>query len=199
AEKIAGERRDKLERELAASKTENGEKPGPLRIWENYFGGPEPTEEIETGLAPEKISELLRKLSDVPQGFHLHPKLQKVMQTRLQMAEGKHPLDWASAELLAYASLAEENFRIRLTGQDAARGTFSHRHAIFYDYEKGNPFSPLQNLSKEQAPVEIVNSPLCETAALGFEYGYSLDWPNGLILWEAQFGDFVNAAQVILD
>jgi 2-oxoglutarate dehydrogenase E1 component len=199
AEKIARERREKLERELAASKTENGEKPGPLRIWENYFGGPEPTEDIETGLAPEKISGLLRKLSEAPKDFHLHPKLERTMQARRQMADGKQPLDWAAAELLALASLAEENFRIRLTGQDSARGTFSHRHVIFYDYDHGNPFSPLQHLSDKQAPVEIVNSPLCETAALGFEYGYSLDWPNGLVIWEAQFGDFVNVAQVILD
>jgi 2-oxoglutarate dehydrogenase E1 component len=199
AEKIARERKEKLEKQLDAAKN-NGcpIKPKEKGIWSNYIGGPEPAD-IETGLAPEKISELLRKLSEVPQGFHLHPKLERIMQARRQMAESKQPLDWASAELLAYASLAESNFRIRLTGQDAARGTFSHRHAIFYDYENGNPFSPLQHLSDKQAPVEIVNSPLCETAALGFEYGYSLDWPNGLVIWEAQFGDFVNAAQVILD
>ncbi|HXE42719.1 MAG TPA: hypothetical protein VN516_06810, partial [Candidatus Baltobacteraceae bacterium] len=200
AEKIARERKEKLEKQLDAAKN-NGcpVKPKEKGIWKNYVGGPEPTDEIDTGLAPEKISELLNKLSEGPLGFHLHPKLERAMQTRRQMAEGKAPLDWAAAELLALASLAEENFRIRLTGQDSARGTFSHRHAIFYDYENGSPFSPLQNLSKEQAPVEIVNSPLCETAALGFEYGYSLDWPHGLVIWEAQFGDFVNVAQVILD
>ena len=200
AEKIAQKRKEKLERGLDAAKN-NGcaVKPKDKGVWEDYFGGQEPADDMETGLTPKKISELLRKLSAVPEGFHLHPKLERAMQTRRQMAEGKQPLDWAAAELLALASLAEEKFRIRLTGQDTARGTFSHRHAIFYDYENGNSFSPLQHLSAKQAPVEIVNSPLCETAALGFEYGYSLDWPNGLVIWEAQFGDFVNVAQVILD
>lgn len=117
----------------------------------------------------------------------------------MEMANGKAPLDWAAAEALALGSLASDGVRIRLTGQDSARGTFSHRHAVLYDYENGAPYSPLQHLSEKQGPVEIVNSPLCESAALGFEYGYSLDLPEALILWEAQFGDFVNVAQVILD
>ncbi len=115
------------------------------------------------------------------------------------MADGKHPLDWSAAEALALATLATEGVRIRLTGQDTARGTFSQRHAILYDQQDGHPFVPLQHLAPEQAPVEIYNSPLCETGALGFEYGYSLDCPDGLVIWEAQFGDFVNAAQVIID
>jgi 2-oxoglutarate dehydrogenase E1 component len=185
---------------LAAAKTNGGsDKSGPHGIWKNYSGGAEPRAEIETGVAPEKISGLLRKLSEVPANFHLHPKLERGMHARREMADGKHPLDWAAAEILALATLATEGFRIRLTGQDTARGTFSHRHAIFYDHEDGRPFSPLQHLSPEQATVEIVNSPLSEAGALGFEYGYSLDFPNGLILWEAQFGDFINAAQVIVD
>ncbi len=121
------------------------------------------------------------------------------MQTRREMADGKHPLDWAAAEALALATLASAGVRIRLTGQDTGRGTFSQRHAIFYDQEDGHSFVPLQHLAPEQAPVEIYNSPLCETGALGFEYGYSLDCPDGLVIWEAQFGDFVNAAQVIID
>jgi len=200
AEKIAADCREQLEKDLAAAR--NGSCPVPEKarsIWQGYVGGPEPRQETETGIAPEKISELLRKLSEAPENFHLHPKLQRGLQTRREMTDGKLPLDWAAAELLALASLAEDGFRVRFAGQDSARGTFSHRHAIFYDYENGMPFCPLQHLSPQQAPVEIVNSPLCEAGALGFEYGYSLDWPNGLILWEAQFGDFVNAAQVILD
>jgi 2-oxoglutarate dehydrogenase E1 component len=199
SEKIARERRDKLENELAAAKNDGCKKSEPCGIWKNYSGGAESEDEIKTGIAPEKISGLLRKLSEVPENFHLHPKLERGLQARREMADGKTPLDWAAAELLALASLAAENFRIRLTGQDTARGTFSHRHAIFYDHENGTPFSPLQHLSDKQAPVEIVNSPLSEAGALGFEYGYSLDCPNGLTIWEAQFGDFVNAAQVILD
>ncbi len=115
------------------------------------------------------------------------------------MARGEQPLDWAGAESLAYASLAAENFRIRLSGQDSGRGTFSHRHALLHDYENGKVYTPLKNLSPNQAPVEIVNSPLSEVAVLGFELGYSMEWPDGLILWEAQFGDFCNVAQVIID
>jgi 2-oxoglutarate dehydrogenase E1 component len=108
-------------------------------------------------------------------------------------------IDWSAAEALALASLATEGVRIRLTGQDTARGTFSQRHAVLYDQENGDAFIPLQHLTNDQALVEIVNSPLSEAGALGYEYGYSLDSPDRLVLWEAQFGDFVNAAQVILD
>jgi 2-oxoglutarate dehydrogenase E1 component len=200
AEKIARERHDKLERELAAANRVEGvvesKSPG---VWRNYIGGPEPAEEPDTGIATGKISELLLKLCDLPGHFHVHPKLEHGLRRRREMADGKIPIDWAAAEALALASLADAGVRIRLTGQDTARGTFSHRHAVFYDYEDGHPFAPLQHLSTGQAPVEIVNSPLCEAGALGFEYGYSLDWPDGLVIWEAQFGDFVNAAQVILD
>ncbi|MBU6410576.1 MAG: 2-oxoglutarate dehydrogenase E1 component, partial [Verrucomicrobia bacterium] len=206
AERIARDCRDRLEQELAAAKNGNAQPavagngaaaaPG---VWRDYTGGPEPADDVETGIAPERVAALLRQLAETPSDFHVHPKLERALQTRREMAEGRHPLDWAAAEMLALASLADEGVRIRLAGQDTARGTFSHRHAIFYDYESGLPFSPLQHLSPKQGPVEIVNSPLCETGALGFEYGYSLDCPGGLILWEAQFGDFINVAQVILD
>ncbi|HEV2319257.1 MAG TPA: 2-oxoglutarate dehydrogenase E1 component, partial [Verrucomicrobiae bacterium] len=201
-EKISQERHEKLERELAAANQhQNNGHNGPKKggIWNDYFGGPEPREEMDTGITPERISALLYKLSDIPADFHLHPKLRQNMDRRREMADGKAPLDWSAGEALALASLAEEGARIRLTGQDSARGTFSHRHAVLYDFENGSPYSPLQHLSDKQAPVEIVNSPLCEAAALGFEYGYTLDFPEALIVWEAQFGDFVNVAQVILD
>jgi 2-oxoglutarate dehydrogenase E1 component len=118
---------------------------------------------------------------------------------RQEMARGTRPIDWSAAEALAFASLAVEGIRVRLSGQDSARGTFSHRHAVLRDYQDGHPYVPLQHLQPGQAPVEIINSPLSETGVLGFEYGYSLDYPEGLVLWEAQFGDFVNAAQVIID
>jgi len=200
AEKIARERHGKLNNELAAAKENHcAEEPRPRGVWENYFGGAERDDEPDTGVAPEIISKLLHQLAEIPKHFHLHPKLEHGLQRRREMADGKNPLDWAAAEILALATLAAEGFRIRLTGQDTARGTFSHRHTIFHNYEDGSPFCPLQHLSKAQAPVEIFNSPLCEAAALGFEYGYSLDCPNGLVIWEAQFGDFANAAQVILD
>ncbi len=200
AEKISRERHEKLEKQLEAARKGKCEvTPKERGVWQGYFGGPEPREETETALPAEKISGFLEKLAEVPGDFHLHPKLQKYLQARREMAGGRQPLDWAAAELLALGSLATQGFRIRLTGQDSVRGTFSHRHSYFYDYDTGAPFCPMQHLSPEQAPVEIVNSPLCEAGALGFEYGYSLDYPDGLTLWEAQFGDFVNVAQVILD
>jgi 2-oxoglutarate dehydrogenase E1 component len=115
------------------------------------------------------------------------------------MAEGRQPLDWSAAEALALASLAAQGLRIRLSGQDSQRGTFSHRHAVIHDVVTDETYCALEHLASDQAPVEIYNSPLSEAGVLGFEYGYSLDCPDGLVMWEAQFGDFVNAAQVVID
>ena len=192
--------RAKLEQQLQTARADQcAVAPERRGIWHDYTGGPEPVDELDTGLPKEPLSGWLRKLTELPSGFQVHPKLERLLATRRQMAEGKQPLDWAAGEALALASLATAGVRIRLTGQDTGRGTFSQRHAILYDQEDGYPFVPLQHLGPGQAPVEIHNSPLCETGALGFEYGYSLDCPDGLVLWEAQFGDFVNAAQVIID
>ena len=200
ADKILNECHAKLEKQLQSARTEQRkitpERPG---LWKNYIGGPEPTGELETGVEAPRLTTLLRQLSELPEWFQAHPKLKKLLETRRQMADGKAPLDWAAGEALALATLATSGVPIRLTGQDTGRGTFSHRHAILYDQEDGDPFIPLQKLAPDQATVEILNSPLCETGALGFEYGYSLDYPDGLVIWEAQFGDFVNAAQVIID
>jgi 2-oxoglutarate dehydrogenase E1 component len=135
----------------------------------------------------------------VPADFQPHPKLKRFLEARLEMAAGNRPLDWSAAEALALASLATEGIRIRMTGQDTARGTFSQRHAVLHDYETGATYMSLADLAADQGPVEIYNSPLSETGVLGFEYGYSLDCPEGLVVWEAQFGDFCNAAQVIID
>jgi 2-oxoglutarate dehydrogenase E1 component len=160
---------------------------------------PTPTHESDTGVPADRLSSLLVQLTRLPKSFHLHPKLERGMEARRKMAEQEHLLDWSAAEALALASLATEGVRIRLTGQDTARGTFSQRHAALFDQEEGYPYIPLQHVARDQAPVEILNSPLSEAGAVGFEYGYSLDCPNGLVLWEAQFGDFVNAAQVFVD
>jgi 2-oxoglutarate dehydrogenase E1 component len=200
ADKIFAECHAKLDQQLEAARADKCEMiPQRRSVWENYIGGSEPVGESETGVEIKKLSELLHKLTELPTGFHVHPKLERGLEARREMADGKHPLDWSAAEALALASLATAGIRIRLTGQDTGRGTFSQRHAILYDQQDGHSFVPLQHLAPEQSPVEIVNSPLCETGALGFEYGYSLDCPKSLVLWEAQFGDFVNAAQVIID
>ncbi|MCW5560218.1 MAG: 2-oxoglutarate dehydrogenase E1 component, partial [Verrucomicrobiae bacterium] len=131
--------------------------------------------------------------------FHPHAKIAQGLRRRLEMASGARPLDWSAGEALAFATLAVEGHRVRFSGQDTPRGTFSQRHAVLHDIEDGRMYVPLQHLAPDQAPVEIYNSPLSEAGVLGFEYGYSLDYPEGLVLWEGQFGDFVNAAQVIID
>jgi 2-oxoglutarate dehydrogenase E1 component len=135
----------------------------------------------------------------VPDGFQPHAKIRRFLDGRLQMARGEIPLDWSAAEALALGTLATQGLRVRLTGQDSQRGTFSHRHAVIHDAVTDETWCALEHLSPDQAPVEISNSPLSEAGVLGFEYGYSLDSPDGLVIWEAQFGDFVNAAQVVID
>ena len=200
AEALASARRARLEQQLAgAGENQCAPDSDGLGIWRDYTGGPEPAEEPNTGVPPQRLAELLRKMTELPTGFQVHPKLQRAMAARREMADGKRPVDWAAAEALAFASLATEGAGIRLAGQDSARGTFSQRHLVLHDPEDGASYAPLQHLAAGQAPVHILNSPLSEAGALGFEYGYSLDAPDGLVLWEAQFGDFVNAAQVIVD
>lgn len=202
ADLIAARRREVLEKEL--SESQSGKPPPPAEqlrgVWARYRGGLEPVEENpQTGVPRQKLTAYLQAQARVPADFNPHPKIRKLLETRQQMAAGRQPLDWAAAESLAFASLACEGFRVRLTGQDSERGTFSHRHAVLYDYQDGHPWMPLQHLDPKQAPVEIYNSPLSEVGVLGFEYGYSLEAPDGLVLWEAQFGDFWNVAQPIVD
>ncbi len=177
--------------------------PGPDSMsgfWKDYRGGPLGTgAEVPTGVDAETLRAVAETLVHVPQGFRIHPKLAKVLEARAEMGKGKRPLDWAMGEALALGSLAWEGTRIRLVGQDTRRGTFSHRHAVLYDVERGTPYAPLSHLRSGQGEVEIRDSLLSEAGALGFEYGYSLELPEALTIWEAQFGDFVNAAQVIVD
>lgn len=203
SERIAEESKARLESEFAVAR--DGEDLHPVHelpegIWEGYRGGKEgDTSKVETGVESDQLKKLLESQTRFPEGFHPHPKIEKAMKRRMQMISGENPLDWSAAEALAFASIAKEGYRIRLSGQDSARGTFGQRHATLHDTDNGRTYVPLQNLSQDQAPVEILNSPLSEAGILGFEYGYSLDCPDGLVLWEAQFGDFINAAQVIVD
>jgi 2-oxoglutarate dehydrogenase E1 component len=170
-------------------------------VWKGYVGGRDnEAPEVETKVPAAKLTELLEAQARLPEDFHPHPTLEKnFLKNRREMAKGQRPLDWTGAESLAFATLAVEGNRIRMSGQDSTRGTFSQRHAVLHDYLDGHRYFPLKHLSKDQASVEIYNSPLSESGVLGFEYGYSLDTPDGLVLWEAQFGDFVNVAQVIID
>ena len=153
---------------------------------------------VLTAVPAERLVELNDQLLRVPEGFEVNPKLAKQLERRREaVAEGG--IDWGQAEALAFASLLEEGIPIRLSGQDTERGTFSHRHAVLHDPITGETFTPLQALPKADAAFEIYNSPLSEYAALAFEYGYSIAAPDVLVLWEAQFGDFVNGAQIVVD
>src|SRR3954468_24923858 len=158
-----------------------------------------PSPEVKTAVSEERLRTLNEELLRIPEGFTVHPKLVKQLERRRETFGPDGGIDWAQAEALAYASLLTEGTPIRLTGQDAERGTFSQRHLVYHDAKTGQRISPIQNLPGALAPMELHNSPLSEVACLGFEYGYSMEAPETLVLWEAQFGDFVNAAQVIID
>jgi 2-oxoglutarate dehydrogenase E1 component len=153
---------------------------------------------VETKVSEKRIRALNEELVSFPESFTVHRKLRKPLERRLEILEDG-PIEYAHAEALAFASLLTEGTHIRLTGQDTRRGTFSNRHLVLHDEKTGLTYAPIQNLSGALAPFEIHNSPLSENAALGFEYGYAAAAPESLILWEAQFGDFDNAAQVIID
>ncbi len=201
AEEIQRKRTEKLESEFEASKNE-AFVPDTQTLaanWSEYFGGPEPIEETDTTFDQTRLGELLDSITRLPEGFAANKKLKRPMALRREMALGLQPLDWASAEAAAFATLLVEGHPIRMTGQDVQRGTFSHRHAVLHNTKNGETYMPLAHLSKDQARIELYNSPLSEAGVLGFEYGYSLDRPDGLCAWEAQFGDFWNCAQVIVD
>jgi 2-oxoglutarate dehydrogenase E1 component len=158
-----------------------------------------PSPEVETAVPAARLRELGEELLRVPEGFTVHPKLVKQLERRRETLGEQGGIDWAHAEALAFASLLTEGTPIRLTGQDTERGTFSQRHMVLHDAKTGQTFCPIQSLPDALAPLELHNSPLSELACMGFEYGYSQEAPETFVLWEAQFGDFVNSAQVIVD
>jgi 2-oxoglutarate dehydrogenase E1 component len=168
--------------------------------WAPYSQGRyKPEYEVDTGLTREKLAEITDGLVRVPGDFHVHPKIAKLLEQRSEMGHGKRSVDFGFAEALAFGSLLLEGTPVRLTGQDSQRGTFNQRHAVLVDTETERDYLPLSHLSPNQAFCEIYNSSLSEAGCLGFEYGFSRDYPEALVLWEAQFGDFANGAQVIID
>ena len=161
------------------------------------------TDHADTAVPVAELKRLAQRLTTIPSNFKLHPLVEKVVADRRAMGEGKQPLDWGMAEHLAFASLVSSGYPVRITGQDSGRGTFTHRHSVLHDQnrEKWDEgiYIPLQHVSDKQAPFTVIDSVLSEEAVLGFEYGYASAEPNALVIWEAQFGDFVNGAQVVID
>ncbi len=201
ARAIVEQQQAKLSADLSVAKSEDFVHKSDIGgVWAFYIGGRErEAADVETGVQRDVLVDLLGRLVALPDGFQPHAKIRKFLEGRRQMAAGTQPLDWSAAEALAMGSLATQGLRVRLSGQDSQRGTFSHRHAVIHDAVTDETWCSLEHLTGDQAPVEIYNSPLSEAGVLGFEYGYSLDCPDGLVMWEAQFGDFVNAAQVVID
>ncbi|RRA48932.1 2-oxoglutarate dehydrogenase E1 component [Acidipila sp. EB88] len=168
--------------------------------WSPYRGGLyKPEYERETGLTRDEVTRLGHRLGEFPAEFHIHAKLRKLLEQRMEMADGHRPFDYGMAEAVALASLLENGTPVRLSGQDSERGTFNQRHSVLIDTETEKHWIPLEHVSQGQARFEVYNSALSEAGVLGFEYGYSRDYPETLVLWEAQFGDFANGAQIIID
>ncbi|HXO45391.1 MAG TPA: 2-oxoglutarate dehydrogenase E1 component [Candidatus Cybelea sp.] len=170
------------------------------RYWGAFRGGRyEPSFEVDTAVDEQSLASVGEALVSYPPGFHIHAKVKKLLEQRLEMAQGKRALDFGMAEAMAFGSLLAQGVPVRLTGQDSRRGTFNQRHAALIDIETEQEYVPLEHLAQDPAWCEIYNSPLSEAAVLGFEYGFSRDFPEALVLWEAQFGDFANGAQIVID
>jgi len=173
--------------------------------WKDYFGGRyKPEYEQPTGVSQEELAELTERLTNYPEGFHIHPKVKKLLEQRQEMGTGKKPVDYGMAEALAFASLVKPGpekpgIPVRLSGQDSRRATFNQRHSVLLDVEDESEYVPLRHIAPGQAACDIYNSTLSEAGVMGFEYGYSRDYPEALVLWEAQFGDFANVAQAVID
>lgn len=201
-EKMRADWRAHLEQEFEAGQ---GYKPNKADWLDGVWSGLRAADNADeqrrgkTSVPMKTLKEIGRKISEVPENFHAHKTIQRFMENRAKMVETGEGLDWAMAEAMAFGSLCVEGTKIRLSGQDCERGTFSQRHSVLYDQETEERYIPLANLAPGQARYEVINSMLSEEAVLGFEYGYSLARPNALTLWEAQFGDFANGAQVVFD
>jgi 2-oxoglutarate dehydrogenase E1 component len=200
-------RADAIRSELDAAHKEAGaiEKKPTLRTlpayWDRYQGGkclPE-HDTVKTGLSAAEIAALTVPLTTAPEGSHVHKKIQALLAQRAEMGQGKRPLDFGMAEALAFASLVKAGTPVRLSGQDSRRGTFNQRHSVLIDVENAAEHTPLQHVSPDQARFEVYDSMLSEAAVLGFEYGFTRDYPEALVCWEAQFGDFANGAQIVID
>jgi 2-oxoglutarate dehydrogenase E1 component len=191
--------RTRLDAELAAADSYRPNKADWLDgRWANMGFAEDEARRGVTGLPLATLEEVGHRLTAIPQDFHAHKTIQRLLQRRREMIDGAG-IDWSMAEQLALGTLLKEGFPVRLSGQDSERGTFSQRHAVLVDQESERRFTPLRHVAADQARFEVINSMLSEEAVLAFEYGYTLAEPNALVLWEAQFGDFANGAQVVFD
>jgi 2-oxoglutarate dehydrogenase E1 component len=199
-EAIATDFVGRLESEFAAAKSYRPNKADWLEgVWAGLQPAPDDDRQGDTGAPIELLKEVGRALTTIPQGFHLNRKIARQLEAKAAAFESGEGIDWATAEALAIGSLCAEGTHVRMSGQDSGRGTFSQRHAVFFDQENESRYVPLNHVRQGQARFDIIDSPLSEAAVLGFEYGYSLADPATLVLWEAQFGDFANGAQVVID
>ena len=167
-------------------------------VWQGLTWAPDDWS-AQTAVDAKILQRIVERATQVPEGFSLHRTIQRMIEARRAMAAGQAPIDWGCSEVMAFGSLLREGVAVRLTGQDTQRGTFAHRHAVWHDTETGAEHTPLQCLERDQADFVVINTMLSELAVLGFEYGISSADPRRLVLWEAQFGDFVNGAQMIID
>ena len=201
---IAANCKENLERDLAVARGPGSAKqPGSSsqirNLWAAFHGGEEVTEAPhDTAVEQDKLAGLLEQITAAPD-IKLNRKIGRLLKRRAEMGGDGKALDWWAGEALAFASLLVDGTRLRVSGQDSQRGTFSHRHAVLHDQQTGQQISVFDNLSEDQGQFDVFNSPLSEAAVLAFDFGYSLEWPDGLVIWEAQFGDFANGAQVIID
>ncbi len=198
-DQMVSQYRDRLdEGHVVAGQVINPNKALVVLDWSPYMGQ-DWRERVETGFDEGRLVELAGLLARSPDDFVVHRRVQSILDDRVGMARGLKPMDWGCAELLAYASLLDQGYLVRFSGQDAGRGTFSHRHATLHDQSQPRTHIPLQYVTGNPSDFLIINSLLSEEAVLGFEYGYSTTEPRALVIWEAQFGDFVNGAQVVID
>ncbi len=199
ADQMAAAYRSSLEAGQAVAPYEPAREPYPFYYrWERYLAA-RWNDPAETAVPTGELKRLGMQLTTLPKGFVLHPRVQKIIDDRRRMASGALPLDWGCAETLAYASLLEQGYPVRIAGQDSGRGTFFHRHAVLHNQQDGSSYIPLKHIAPDQPMCTVVDTILSEEAVLAFEYGYSMTLPETLVVWEAQFGDFVNGAQVVID
>ena len=200
-DRISGDSLDRLEACLREDLPENADQSPRhevVDLWRRHLGGTV-HDATDTSFDKARMVELLRTANQLPGDFVAHRKIKRLLAQRMAIVEGENPVDWAVAEQAAYATLVDEGYGVRLSGQDSGRGTFSHRHAALTDIKTGEDLVPLAHLREGQGSFEVYDSLLSEAAVLGFEYGYTLESPDHLVLWEAQFGDFANGAQIIID